>query len=147
MYKKINKMREGINQDIQSLPYWKNQEPPKYGQDYTDPLFPPNKNSLLGLDSSGNPIDPKTYEAKSKSIDTDKIGFFRPKEIFGDDSNTETKTAPVNVLNKIGFSVKGGTITDESSYNKGMKEKENDIVSDVCKKTMLYFPYLRKVMR
>ena len=78
-------MREGINQDIQSLPYWKNQEPPKYGQDYTDPLFPPNKNSLLGLDSSGNPIDPKTYEAKSKSIDSDKIGFFRPKEIFGDD--------------------------------------------------------------
>lgn len=69
------------------------------------------------------------------------------QEIFGDDSNTETKTAPVNVLNKTGFSVKGGTITDESSYNKGMKEKENDIVSDVCKKTMLYFPYLRKVMR
>lgn len=68
-------------------------------------------------------------------------------EIFGDNSETNTKQSPVNVLNKTGFSVKGGTVTDESGYNKGMKEKENEIASDVCKKTMLYFPYLRKAIR
>ena len=65
-------------------------------------------------------------------------------EIFGDSSETNTNQTPVNVLNKTGFSVKSGTVTDESGYNSGMKEKENDIVSDACKKVMLYFPYLRK---
>ena len=69
------------------------------------------------------------------------------KEIFGDNSETNTEQTPVNVLNKTGFSVKSGTVTDESGYNKGMKEKENEIASDVCKKTMLYFPYLRKAIR
>jgi hypothetical protein len=68
-------------------------------------------------------------------------------EVFGDNSETATEQKPVNVLNKTGFSVKGGTVTDESGYNKGMKEKENEIASDVCKKTMLYFPYLRKAIR
>lgn len=68
-------------------------------------------------------------------------------EIFGDNSETATEQKPVNVLNKTGFSVKGGTVTDESDYNKGLKEKENEIASDVCKKTMLYFPYLRKAVR
>ena len=65
-------------------------------------------------------------------------------EIFGDNSETNTNQTPVNVLNKTGFSVKGGTVTDESGYNSGMKEKENEVVSDACKKVMLYFPYLRK---
>lgn len=68
-------------------------------------------------------------------------------EIFGDNSETNTKQSPVNVLNKTGFSVKSGAVTDESGYNNGLKQKENDIASDVCKKTMLYFPYLRKAVR
>lgn len=68
-------------------------------------------------------------------------------EIFGDNSETNTKQSPVHALNKTGFSVKGGTVTDESGYNNGLKQKENDIASDVCKKTMLYFPYLRKAVR
>ena len=65
-------------------------------------------------------------------------------EVFGDNSETNTNQTPVNVLNKTGFSVKSGTVTDESGYNSGMKQKENDIASDACKKVMLYFPYLRK---
>jgi hypothetical protein len=65
-------------------------------------------------------------------------------EIFGDNSETNTNQTPVNVLNKTGFSVNSGMVTDESGYNSGMKEKENDIASDACKKVMLYFPYLRK---
>ena len=74
-----------ISEDSEPLPYWQNQLPPQYGQYFIDPLFPPNENSLLGLDYSGNPIDPQAYEKYAKKIDTDKIGFFRPKEIFGDD--------------------------------------------------------------
>ena len=65
--------------------YWKNQEPPKAGEVFTDPLFPPTVNSLLGLDSSGNPIDIETYNAKKHKIETDKISFFRAKEVLGDD--------------------------------------------------------------
>ena len=41
--------------------YWKNQEPPPADKEFTDPLFPPNENSLLGLDSSKKPIDSNQY--------------------------------------------------------------------------------------
>ena len=67
--------------------YWKNQEPPQSGSPFEDPLFPPNSNSLLGLDSKGNPIDSKAYSEKAKNINTNEIGFFRAKEIFNDDYN------------------------------------------------------------
>ena len=65
--------------------YWKSQEPPKSDEVFTDPLFPPTINSLIGLDSSGNIIDKETYNEKIKEIKKDKISFFRPKEILGDD--------------------------------------------------------------
>ena len=64
--------------------YWKNQEAPQSGTLYEDPLFPPTKNSLLGLDSNGNPIDSTTYKEKAKNIDTNKITFARASTIFGD---------------------------------------------------------------
>ena len=44
------------------LIYWKNQAIPEKGKQFIDPLFPPNKNSLLGLDSNGEPIDPIAYK-------------------------------------------------------------------------------------
>ena len=62
--------------------YWKNQEPPKSGSLYTDPLFPPNANSLLGLDSNGQPIDKTAYSEKARNINTSQIGFARASEIF-----------------------------------------------------------------
>ena len=65
------------------LTYWKNQEPPKSGSLYTDPLFPPNANSLLGKDVSGKIIDNKAYSEKAKNINTNEIGFARPSDIFG----------------------------------------------------------------
>ena len=46
------------------LIYWKNQDPPKTDEIFTDPLFPPTLNSLLGLDSSGKPIDIDIYNKK-----------------------------------------------------------------------------------
>ena len=64
--------------------YWKNQEAPQSGTLYEDPLFPPNKNSLLGLDSNGKPIDSTTYKEKANNIDTNKITFARASTIFGD---------------------------------------------------------------
>ena len=60
------------------LEYWKFQL-------FTDPLFPPNMNSILGLDSKGQPIDQLTYNEKSKERDQFKdITFARPNEIFGE---------------------------------------------------------------
>ena len=67
--------------------YWKNQEKPQEGKEFKDPLFPPTANSLLGLDSSGQPIDSKAYSEKAKNIKTNEIGFFRAKEIFQNDYN------------------------------------------------------------
>ena len=65
------------------LPYWKNQEPHKPGTPFTDPLFPPNEKSLMGLDSNGNPIDPKAYQENKSSIDPDYIGFERASVLYG----------------------------------------------------------------
>ena len=68
------------------LTYWKNQNPGKEGEMYTDDLFPPNLNSLMGLDSSGNPIDQEAYaNANGKYINPQKIEFKRASEIFKND--------------------------------------------------------------
>ena len=64
--------------------YWKDQKPPESGKLFVDPNFPPNDNSLLGLDSNGKPIDNKAYSEKARNINTNEIGFARAKDIFGD---------------------------------------------------------------
>ena len=57
------------NENVQKrvITYWKNQDPPKEGVEFKDPLFPPTANSLLGLDSSGNQVDSKAYSEKAKN--------------------------------------------------------------------------------
>ena len=65
-----------------NLKYWRNQKPPVKGKAYTDDLFPPNENSLIGKDSSGNFIDPKEGEAHAKKIDTKVIGWMRCSDLF-----------------------------------------------------------------
>ena len=68
------------------LTYWKNQQPGKEGEMYTDDLFPPNENSLMGLDSSGNPIDKEAFEnANGKYINPQKVEFKRASEIYQND--------------------------------------------------------------
>ena len=57
------------------LKYWKDQKPPESGKLFEDPNFPPNANSLLGLDSNGKPIDSKAYNEKARNINTSEIGF------------------------------------------------------------------------
>jgi len=68
-----------------NLEYWKLQQPPEPGKLFTDPLFPPNMNSLLGLDTNGQPIDLVAYNEKSVEREEFKdITFARPNEIFGE---------------------------------------------------------------
>jgi len=68
-----------------NLEYWKLQQPPEPGKLFTDSLFPPNMNSLLGLDSNGQPIDQVSYNEKSDDREKFKdITFARPNEIFGE---------------------------------------------------------------
>ena len=63
--------------------YYKNQNPYSGDSNYTDDLFPPNMNTLLGLDSSGNPIDQAAYnKAVGGAIKKDEIEFKRAAEIF-----------------------------------------------------------------
>ena len=63
------------------ISYYKNQEPPKKGELYTDPLFPPNINSLLELDNKGQPKDSE-YDDFYSLFNEDQIEFVRPNEIF-----------------------------------------------------------------
>ena len=68
------------------LTYWGNQEAGKAGEMYTDDKFPPNKNSLMGLDSNGNPIDKDAFtNANGKYINPEKVEFMRASEIFKND--------------------------------------------------------------
>ena len=77
------------NTDQNQMPnfkYWKDQKPPAPGTLFTDPLFPPNRNSLLGLDSNGKAIDQKAYQDHLDFVkQTDNYIFARPSEIFGSD--------------------------------------------------------------
>ena len=68
--------------EYQKLKYWKNQTPPIEGKKYTDDLFPPNVNSLIGKDSSGNFIDKVEGEKHAKKIDTKVIGWMRCSDLY-----------------------------------------------------------------
>ena len=66
------------------IPYYKDQIPGVEGKEYKDDIFPPNENSLLGLNSEGNPIDQEAYEkAIGGLIKKDEIEFKRATEIYG----------------------------------------------------------------
>ena len=79
--------------------YYKNQEPPKLDKVFTDPLFPPIDNSLFGLDSSGNPIDNEVHKENAEEIKELKeknIGFFRAKDILGNDYSLFSEEIEIN---------------------------------------------------
>ena len=66
------------------IPYYKDQTPGVEGKEYKDDIFPPNENSLLGLNSEGNPIDQEAYDkAIGGLIKKDEIEFKRATEIYG----------------------------------------------------------------
>lgn len=69
--------------------FYRDQEP-YHGTDlFTDSMFPPNLNSILGLTESGEPVDKdeerRTEAEQSFRINQQDIVWLRPKEIFGPD--------------------------------------------------------------
>ena len=64
------------------LPYWKKQSPPIKDQKFTDPLFPPNINSLLSKNENGEFLDFKHGPKMEKRIKTEEIAWMRASEIF-----------------------------------------------------------------
>ena len=78
-------MNNTFNQAIQ-FRYFLDQQPPLPGVPFTDPLFPPNRNSLLGLDPFGKIIDPKALQDNLYDANKfEQITFARPYEIFGNE--------------------------------------------------------------
>ena len=67
---------------IKNLPYWKNQSIPQKGQKFTDPLFPPNENSLLSKDENGEFIDKKNGPKREKRMKSEEITWMRASEIY-----------------------------------------------------------------
>ena len=77
-------MGTGASKFYEKLSYFHNETKPtlKDGELFTDPNFPPDKNSLMGLNSSGKPIDSEAYKTNSSSLNPNEITFKRPSEIF-----------------------------------------------------------------
>lgn len=52
------------------------------GKKFVDKNFPPNKNSLEGLDENGNEIQPHFPHGAKGGVDYNEIEFYTPNEIF-----------------------------------------------------------------
>ena len=76
-----------------NLSYWKNQSIPNKDEKFTDPLFPPNINSLLSKDEYGKFIDKKHGPQMENRIKTEEITWMRASEIYMDQTYSlfETK--------------------------------------------------------
>ena len=97
--KKKKKTVKEDNLNIDTLKNFFNQTAPKQGEQWTDDLFPPNENSLLG----NNPNIKDSFECQNKEIDTSEIEWKRTKEIFPDPHLFEGVISTKNIsLGKIG---------------------------------------------
>ena len=61
---------------------YKDQKIPKAGVPFTDDLFPPNQNSILGKDSNGEFIDKVDGPKKQTLFNLDEIEWKRVGDIF-----------------------------------------------------------------
>lgn len=65
------------------LPNWKNQlSPDENIKNFTDSLFPPNNNSILGLNEKGEYFDKINGNHKAKILKKLSIKWLRPEKIF-----------------------------------------------------------------
>ena len=100
--KKGKKKKKAVKEDnlnIDTLKNFFNQTAPKQGEQWTDDLFPPNENSLLG----NNPNIKDSFECQNKEIDTSEIEWKRAREIFPDPHLFEGVISTKNIsLGKIG---------------------------------------------
>ena len=69
--------------------FFKNQSPYTGKDAYVDDVFPPNNNSIFGLDYNDQPLDSneerRAEAVKDFQIDADDIEWLRPSQIFGPD--------------------------------------------------------------
>lgn len=84
----INTTPQEINYSaLRVKKYYQNQEPYSGEELYTDPNFPPNRNSIFGVNSDGTSIEKdgqrKVEAEASFQINEDDIVWLRPNEIFG----------------------------------------------------------------
>ena len=97
--KKKKKTVKEDNLNIENLKNFFNQTSPKQGEQWTDDLFPPNENSLLG----NNPNIKDSFECPNKDIDVSEIEWKRANEIFPDPHLFEGEINTKNIsLGKIG---------------------------------------------
>ena len=66
----------------QKLSYWQNQTLPEKGKPYTDPLFPPNINSLISKNENNEYNDKIKGPEQAKKININDIIWLRASEIF-----------------------------------------------------------------
>ena len=64
------------------LPIWKNQQRPKKGEQYIDPYFPPNINSLISKKPNGEFVDKIDGPSRADRIPVDNLEWKRVSEIF-----------------------------------------------------------------
>ena len=67
---------------LKNLSYWKNQSLPNKDEKFTDPLFPPNINSLLSKNENGEFIDKKHGPQREERMKIEEIMWMRASEIF-----------------------------------------------------------------
>ena len=91
------------------LNYWKNQSPyDKNIEKFTDLLFPPNINSILGKNENGEYIDKINGEKKANKLKKLSIKWKRPEEIFNNEKYFLFKDkSNLNISN-----IKQGNIAD-----------------------------------
>lgn len=69
--------------------FFKNQSPYTGKDHYVDDVFPPNNNSIFGLDNNDEPLDKnddrRAEAVKDFQIDAEDIEWLRPSQIFGPD--------------------------------------------------------------
>ena len=91
--KKVIK-EEGESVPIESVKNFFNQNAPKPGEQWTDDLFPPNDNSLIG-----NNLNMKdSFESPNKDIDTSEIEWKRVNEIFPEPHLFEGEINTKNII-------------------------------------------------
>ena len=98
--KKVHK-EETQNSEVKEITYknFFNQNPPKPGEQWTDEVFPPNENSIIG----NYPTIKDSFESQDKDIDTSEIEWKRANEIFPDPHIFEGEINTKNIiLGKVG---------------------------------------------
>ena len=70
------------NNSEYKISFWKNQKIDENIEKFTDSLFPPNDNSILGKNEKGEYIDKINGEKKANKLRKLSIKWLRPKEIF-----------------------------------------------------------------